>query len=96
MAEAGAAEDMAVEAGAARVAEGAVARAAAVVMAAPAGLAARAADTAERAAPAADTVGRVAAAREPGILAAITATQTTISRGRLFRNFRVLPRRTSK
>ena len=47
--------------------------------------------------PAADTAGREAAARAPEILAAaITATQTTISRGRLFRNFRRRRRRTSK
>ena len=55
----------------------------------------RAADTAERAAQAADTAGRVVEAREREVPVTME-TRTTISRGRLFRNFQRLRRRTSK
>jgi hypothetical protein len=79
-------EDMAVGAGAERVAVEAPGREAEVGMVAPAG----------PLAPAVDTVGR-AAARAPGIRAAVTtATRTTTSRDKLFRNFRRLRQRTSK
>ncbi len=88
MAVAEAAEDMAAEAAVERAEVEEAARAGAAVMAGPVGRAARAGGTAGRAA---------VAARAREIRAEIiTATRITTSRGKLFRNFRRLRRRTSK